>query len=110
MGGASKFVSVVLRVLELISASIVAGLVGEYLHHVHQAHDSPGSRMVYTVTLAGISIVVALVCMIPLRILFYGFLLDAALFIMWMTAFGLLDGVSLHLHFHILANNLGDKI
>jgi len=90
MGTGSKVASVFLRVLELSSAAIVAGLVGQYLHYVSNAHDAANSRFVYTVTLAGISIVVSLVCMIPLNYAFYGFLLDAALFVMWMTAFGLL--------------------
>ena len=94
MGTGSKVASVFLRVLELSSAAIVAGLVGQYLHYVSNAHDAANSRFVYTVTLAGISIVVSLVCMIPLNYAFYGFLLDAALFVMWMTAFGLLVNVS----------------
>ena len=94
MGMASKVCSVILRLLELISAAVVAGLVGEYLHFVDQANASANSKMVYTVALAGISLVVCLICMVPLNILFYGFLLDAALFVMWMTAFGLLVNVS----------------
>jgi len=94
MGTASKVCSVILRVGELVSAAIVAGLLGEYLHYVSDAHDSAGSRIIYTVALAGISLVVCLVCMAPVDILFYGFLLDGALFVMWMTAFGLLVNLS----------------
>jgi hypothetical protein len=109
MGGGSKVVSVFLRVLELCSAAIVAGLVGEYLHNISNAHVHANSRMLYTVTLAGISIIVALVCMIPLNVLFYGFLLDAALFVMWMTAFGLLVGVSFIFFPQSLTNDLYNK-
>ena len=93
MGTGSKITSVFLRIMELISAAIVAGLVGEYLHFVSNAHDTASPRMVYAVALAGISLVVSLICMIPLNYTFYGFLLDAALFVMWMTAFGLLVNV-----------------
>lgn len=94
MGGGSRIASVFLRAMELISASIVAGLVGAYLHNVSNAHDHANSKLVYTVALAGISILVSLVCIVPLDPMFYGFLLDAALFVMWMTAFGLQVGVS----------------
>lgn len=48
MGRASKMTSVFLRVMELISAAVVAGLVGEYLHYVSNAHGAANSRMVYT--------------------------------------------------------------
>jgi Membrane-associating domain len=94
MGSGSKVVSVFLRVFELISAAVVAGLVGEYLHYVSDAHAHAEPRLVYTVSLAGISLVVCLVCMIPLNFAFYGFLLDFMIFIMWMTSFGLLVNVS----------------
>lgn len=94
MGTASKVVSVIFRIFELISAAIVAGLVGEYLHYVSEANAHAEQRLVYTVSLAGISLLVCLVCMIPLKFAFYGFVLDFILFIMWMTSFGLLVGVS----------------
>ncbi|TVY43994.1 hypothetical protein LSUB1_G001764 [Lachnellula subtilissima] len=90
MGIGSQVISVIFRLFELIAGSVVAGMVGEYLHYVSEAHDSPSHDMVYTVAIAGISIVVSLVCMPPLKYAFYGFLLDAALFICWMVAFGLL--------------------
>lgn len=98
MGTGSKTASVFLRVFELISAAIVAGLVGEYLHYVSDAHAHAESRLVYTVSLAGISLIVCLVCMIPFNFAFYGFVLDFILFIMWMTSFGLLIDVSSYLH------------
>jgi len=94
MGTGSKVVSVFLRLGELCSAAIVAGLVGEYLHYVSNAHDHAPSRMVYTIALAGISMIVALVCIIPLEVLFFGFILDAALFVMWMVSFGLLANLT----------------
>jgi hypothetical protein len=94
MGTGSKIASVTFRIFELISAAVVAGLVGEYLHHESNAHARAEPRLVYTIALAGISLVVCLICMIPLKFAFYGFVLDAILFIMWMTAFGLLVNVS----------------
>jgi len=94
MGWASKTLSVCLRVGELISASIVAGLVGSYLHYVNDAGDSESSRMVYTVAIAGISIFFSLVLMPPLKYSFWAFALDFALFVCWMVAFGLLEDLT----------------
>jgi len=37
MGIASQITSVILRAIELTSASIIAGLVGAYLHFVSEA-------------------------------------------------------------------------
>ncbi len=102
MGIASKVTSVVFRLLEVISAAVVAGMVGQYLHYVSQAHDKAIPEMIYAVVLAGISLIVALVCMPPLRYAFWGFVLDACLFICWMTAFGLLVSVSLFEHLYNL--------
>jgi hypothetical protein len=109
MGTGSKVVSVFLRLGELCSAAIVAAFVGEYLHYVGNAHDHANSRMIYTISLAGISLVISLVCLIPLDVLFFGFLLDAALFLMWMTAFGLLINVSSSFMSPSLANSLGSR-
>jgi len=90
MGTGSQATSLILRFFELISSAVVAGLVGDYLHYVNNAHDSPNSKLVYTVAIAGISIVFSFVLMPPLKYSFYFFALDFALFICWMVAFGLL--------------------
>jgi hypothetical protein len=93
MGATSKAVSVVLRVLQLISASIVAGILGRLLHLVHTAHGHFNSRLVYAVTIAGLSIFFSLILIIPLLYSFLAFPLDLIMFILWMVAFGLLEGV-----------------
>ena len=93
MGIASQITSVVLRAVELISASIIAGLVGAYLHYVSDAGAQANGRLIYTVAIAGISIFFAIVFIPPLKYSFYGFPLDFALFVCWMVAFGLLDNV-----------------
>jgi len=49
----------------------------------------PG-RIVYAVTIAGISIFCSIVLLPPLRYTFYAFPLDLLLFVAWMVAFGLL--------------------
>jgi hypothetical protein len=94
MGVASKAVSVTLRVLQLISAAIVAGILGRLLHLVHTAHGHFNNRLVYAITLAGLSIFFSLCLMVPLLYSFLAFPLDLIMFILWMVAFGLLEGVS----------------
>lgn len=92
--GAHKFISVILRFGELVSATIVAGILGHYLWLVSQADDHANSRIVYTVAMAGISIVVSIALGIPFKYSFYCFPLDFALSICWFVAFGLLCNVS----------------
>jgi hypothetical protein len=93
MGVASKATSVTLRVLQLISASIVAGILGRLLHLVHVAHGHFDNRLVYAITLAGLSIFFALCLILPFLYSFFAFPLDIIMFILWMVAFGLLEGV-----------------
>lgn len=97
MGATSKIVSIVLRVLELISATIVAGIVGQYLHYLTMANSGASPRITYTEAISGISILFSILFMPPLKYSFYGFIVDLALFICWMAAFGLLANVSRHI-------------
>jgi hypothetical protein len=94
MGTVSKVVSVVFRFIELVCAVIVAALIGRYLNYVHDAHADSGSRVIYAIVLAGISILAALVLFVPWMGSFLAFPLDIILFIMWIVAFGLLVNVS----------------
>lgn len=89
----SRAVSVLFRIMQLISATIVAGLVGRYLHNLHEGGGNRSNRVVYTISIAGISIFFALLFMIPLKYQFYAFPLDLIMFILWMVSFGLLIGV-----------------
>lgn len=94
MGQTSKIVSVVLRVWEIICASVVTGTVGAYIHYLHEAHGSTPSRTAYTISLGAISIFFGLLLLPPMKYSFWAFALDFAIFVMWMVAFGLLEGVS----------------
>lgn len=95
MGTASKVVSMVLRVGELICACIVCGIMGRYLSLQHDANASYNSRIVYAVAMASISIFFSLVLMPPLKYSFMACPLDFAIFICWMVCFGLLGNVRL---------------
>jgi len=94
MGALSKIFSVILRVVELISAIIVVSILGLFLTFVHIARDHAPGRTVYTEVWAGITILGAIVMMPPLRYSFWLFPVDFILFIGWMVAFGLLVNVS----------------
>lgn len=94
MGATSMVLSVILRIWELSCAVIVTGIVGQYLHYLDLANAQPSARIVYTIVIAGISILVSIIFMPPLKYSFYGFIIDAILGVCWMVAFGLLVNVS----------------
>lgn len=94
MGEASKILSVVLRVWEIICAAVVTGISGTYIHHLHDAHVGTPSRTAYTISTGAISIFFGLALLPPMKYSFWAFVLDFALFVMWMVVFGLLEGVS----------------
>lgn len=106
MGIASQITSVILRAIELISASIILGLVGTYLHYLGNAGADSNGRIVYTMAIAGISVFFSIVFMPPLKYSFYGFPIDFALFICWMVAFGLLDNVRFASSYHALLSEV----
>lgn len=94
MGTASKVCSMIFRCGELVSACIVAGLLGRYLYFLNVADGNASSRLIYTEVMAGISIILSIILLFPLKFTFYCFPLDFILFICWMVAFGLLYNVS----------------
>jgi hypothetical protein len=102
MGIASQITSVIFRSIELISAPIIAGLVGPYLHYLRNAGAEENGRIVYTIAIAGISIFFSRTLMPPLKYSSYAFPLDFALFICWMVAFGLLDNIRFTSSYHVL--------
>ena len=104
MGRVSKIISVVLRAIDLISAPVIAGLVGAYLHFLSDAGAEANGRIVYTMAISGISIFYSSVFMPPLKCSFFGFPLDFALFFCCMVAFGLLVNVSFTTFYHTLSS------
>ncbi|KAI9800159.1 MAG: hypothetical protein M1833_003486 [Piccolia ochrophora] len=94
MGRASQIISVVLRVFEVIFASVVAGIVGRYISYLRVEDLGPSSRISFAVAIAGLSIAFALILAPPLKYSFWAFPLDFVIFILWVVAFGLLVDVS----------------
>jgi len=94
MGEASKIVSVVLRMWEIICAAVVTGIIGYYIHYLDHAHVGTPSRISYAIAIGSISIFFGLVLLAPVKYSCWAFPLDFAIFIMWMAAFGLLVDAS----------------
>ena len=95
MGTASKFLSIVLRLLEFSFAAVILGIIATFLHYIRNDGMAPESRLIYGITLAAISIVASIALFWPAKYSFYAFPLDFILFVMWIVCFALLEAVRL---------------
>lgn len=91
MGSTTQAILAVFRLFQLAFATVIAGVIGHYL--TFRGSDA-SSRIVYSVTLAGISMFFALLFLILFRHSFYAFAIDFILFICWIVDFGLMASVS----------------
>ena len=92
-----RIVSIVLRLAELVFACIVAGINGDYLHKADKADASSWEvgRFIYAEVVAGISIFLAIVWLVPFSGTFIHWPVDFIISVCWFAAFGLLVDVSL---------------
>lgn len=95
MGSTSRVCCVILRVWELICSVIVLGLVAHFIKLVSDAGGSNDGRLIYTIIVASISTLFALLFIAPFLYSFLAFAADFVLFVAWMVAFGLLANVNL---------------
>lgn len=86
----TRLVALILRVAELVFAAIVAGLTGEYLHKTSGVSAWDNGRFIYSVVVAGLSILLALIWLIPFTSSFFHYPADFFISIMWWVVFGLL--------------------
>lgn len=86
----SGLFSMILRVAELAFAAIVAGLTGEYLRHTQDASAWDNGRQIYTVVVAAISILLAIIWLFPFSGSFIHWPVDLLVSVLWFVAFGLL--------------------
>ncbi|TQS32806.1 hypothetical protein Golomagni_06868 [Golovinomyces magnicellulatus] len=85
----ARFVSIGLRTAELVFACIVAGVTGDYLHKSNASSMSLW-RFIYTVTVAALSILLALLWLIPFSSTFVHWPVDIFISILWWISFGVL--------------------
>ncbi|KAJ5926801.1 hypothetical protein N7516_008574 [Penicillium verrucosum] len=90
----SRLVSIILRVAEIAFAAVVAGVIGHYLAEVnHSGVDVdwwPQSRWIYTEVIAGLSILLGLIWLIPFSSGFFSWPMDILISFAWFAAFGVL--------------------
>ncbi|KAM0333293.1 hypothetical protein ACHAQA_001954 [Verticillium albo-atrum] len=84
-----RILSMVLRTAELAFAAIVTGLVGHYLD-VSTASAWTNARHIYTIVVSAISILLALLWILPFSSTFVHWPVDLFISILWFVAFGLL--------------------
>ncbi|KAH6645609.1 hypothetical protein BKA67DRAFT_651344 [Truncatella angustata] len=94
MGSASKVLSVLARISELVSSVIVLGLLGRFLYLLSEANVYADSRIIYTTVVASISAFVSIILFIPFTYSFLAFPLDFILFVLWLVAFCLLEALT----------------
>lgn len=86
----SRLLSLIFRFAEFVCAAVVLGVDGFLLHQYRHTHQGPLGREIYVEVIAGISLVAALIWMIPTTsaILHYPF--DFLMVGAWFAAFGIL--------------------
>lgn len=82
----TRLFGLILRVGILISSTIVAGIIGHYLDVMGKNDAKVGKRFIYAEVVAGISIVAAIVLMIPTTWALTVVPFDFIMFILWVRA------------------------
>ncbi|PYH84741.1 hypothetical protein BO82DRAFT_328706 [Aspergillus uvarum CBS 121591] len=85
----SRLISIVFRVVEVICAAVVAGIIGHYLHQ-YNGDAWPVARWIYTEVIAGLSILLGLIWLIPFSSGFFSWPFDVIISLAWFAAFGIL--------------------
>ncbi|KAI4125854.1 MAG: hypothetical protein LQ347_005212 [Umbilicaria vellea] len=83
----ARLLSIPLRISELAFAAIVAGLVGHYIRAFAILDNWPYSRSVYTEVIAGLSIIFALIWLLPFTGGFLHYPIDLFLSAAWLIVF-----------------------
>ncbi|KAA8647132.1 hypothetical protein EYZ11_012146 [Aspergillus tanneri] len=85
----SRLVSIVLRVAEIACGAVVAGIIGRDLTS-YDGDIWPQARWIYTEVVAGLSILLGLIWLIPFSSSFFTWPLDVIISFAWFAAFGIL--------------------
>lgn len=89
-----RIVQMIFRAAELAFAAIVTGITGAYLHAHDNASSWDNGRFIYTIVVSSISMVLALVWLLPFSGSFVHWPMDIFISILWFVSFGLLVNVS----------------
>ena len=102
MHAASRIVQAILRVWQFICSVIVLGILARFLDVLSDAGVTRDGRIIYGIIVASISLVFAIVFVVPFLYSFLAFPFDFAMFVMWLVLFCLLITVSGSFHAIIL--------
>ncbi|KAL2003861.1 hypothetical protein VTN02DRAFT_1883 [Thermoascus thermophilus] len=86
----SRIFSICLRIGEIAFGAAVAGIIGHYLRLYSGDDVWPEARWIYTEVIAGLSILLGLLFLIPFAAGFSAWPLDVILSLAWFAAFGAL--------------------
>ncbi|KAK4934690.1 hypothetical protein LTR10_024108 [Elasticomyces elasticus] len=86
----SRIASMALRVAELVFAAVVIGNISSYLHQYHRNSGLPLARFIYVDIIAGLSILLALLWLLPFASGFFHWPIDLLLSFAWFAAFAIL--------------------
>ncbi|KJZ79618.1 hypothetical protein HIM_01087 [Hirsutella minnesotensis 3608] len=85
----ARLTSMLLRAAQLVFAVIVAAVTGSRLHHSDASSWELG-RFIYTVVVAGISIFLSLIWLLPFSSTMANYASDVFISLLWFASFGLL--------------------
>ncbi|KKK18016.1 hypothetical protein ARAM_005633, partial [Aspergillus rambellii] len=86
----SRLLSIVFRVAEIAFAAVVAGIIGYFLHQYDKVDAWPQARWIYTEVVAGVSILLGFIWLIPFASGFFSWPLDVIISFAWFASFGIL--------------------
>ncbi|KAJ5709137.1 hypothetical protein N7493_010471 [Penicillium malachiteum] len=93
----SRLLSIPLRIAEIAFGAVVAGIIGHYLASYDSIEPWPEARWIYTEVIAGLSILLGLIWLIPFSSGFFSWPLDILISFAWFAAFGILVDAIKHL-------------
>ncbi|BCR94682.1 MARVEL domain-containing protein [Aspergillus luchuensis] len=85
----SRLISIVFRVAQIVCGAVVAGIIGHYLAQ-YSGDAWPEARWIYTEVVAGLSILLGLIWLIPFSSGFFSWPFDVIISLAWFAAFGIL--------------------
>ncbi|PHH80472.1 hypothetical protein CDD80_1482 [Ophiocordyceps camponoti-rufipedis] len=90
MSALDRIISLLLRAAQVAFAIIVAAVTGYYLHHNEGAGSWSLARFIYTEVVAGLSILLGLLWLLPFASTFTHWPMDIVMSLLWWAAFGVL--------------------